>query len=100
MQTIIPSLIYVLVMLLTLAGCSSAPTASKVERPPVFYPPLPNPPRIQYLASYSSAADLREPVSKFLDFIVGEDKGNAGVSKPYGTAIHDGKIYVIDTRGP
>lgn len=100
MQTIIPSLVYTLVILLTLAGCNTVSVSPKAEEAPVFYPPLPNPPRIQYLASYSSVADLRQPVSKFLDFIVGEDKDNAGVSKPYGTAIYDGKIYVIDTRGP
>ena len=98
---IFPSLACALVILTSLAGCSTSPIASKAEeRPPVFYPPLPNAPRIQYLDTYSSAADLRLPTSGFLDFILGKDKDNAGVSKPYGATIHGGKIYVIDTRGP
>ena len=41
--------------LVMLAGCA---TAKKEARLPVFYPPLPNPPRIQHLASFSSAADV------------------------------------------
>lgn len=97
---IISSLAYVFIILTTLAGCSTAPKAQKAEQPPIFYPPLPNPPRIQYLDTYSSAADLRQSGNGFLDFILGEDKDNSGVSKPYGAAMHNGKIYVIDTRGP
>ena len=101
MPALISNLAYALVILTTLAGCNTTPLTEKAQaRPPVFYPPLPNPPRIQYLNTYSSLADLRQPVSGFLDFILGEDKDNAGVSKPYGAAIYDGKIYVIDTRGP
>lgn len=101
MQAILSSLACALVILATLAGCNTTPiTAKAQERPPVFYPTLPNSPRIQYLDTYSSAADLRLPTNGFLDFILGEDKNNTGVSKPYGAAIYDGKIYVIDTRGP
>ena len=101
MQANFLSLAYAFVLLATLAGCNTTPiTAKAQERPPVFYPTLPNSPRIQYLDTYSSAADLRLPTNGFLDFILGEDKNNTGVSKPYGAAIYDGKIYVIDTRGP
>ena len=36
----------------------------------------------------------------FKDFIVGKDTaGDHLVRKPYGVALHDGRIYVADTRG-
>ena len=84
-----------------LSGCKTAPVTEKTAtRPPVFFPPLPNSPRIQYLATFSSANDLKPPASGFFDFIVGQEKNVPSVSKPYGTAMHDGKIFVVDTRGP
>ncbi len=83
-------------------GCATAPTKKEAEgRPPIFYPPLPNPPRIQYLASFSSQSDLGERRSGFAEFIAGKDpKEKVAVNKPYGVAIWDGKIYVTDVRGP
>lgn len=79
---------------------SACATGKSVERQPVFYPPLPNPPRLQYLVSYSSAADVGGPRSSFAEFIAGEDpKKKLVVQKPYGAAIHGGKLYLVDMRG-
>jgi DNA-binding beta-propeller fold protein YncE len=87
-------------LLVFLSGCATTPT-KKEARPTVFYPPLPNPPRIQYLASFSSAGDLGVRRSGFAEFVAGKDpKEKLAVNKPYGVAISDGKIYVTDTRGP
>ena len=73
---------------------------SEDENPPIFYPPAPNLPRLQYLTKYSSAYDVSAANSKFRDFVFGgEDKEEQVVNKPYGVAIHDGAIYVVDTRG-
>lgn len=67
---------------------------------PVFYPPLPNPPRLQHLVSFSSAADVGGPRSGFAEFIAGEDPRKAAVvRKPYGAAIHGGKVYAVDSAG-
>lgn len=80
-------------------GCSSTP--QKKTSAPIFYPPLPNPPRIQYLTSFSSASDVKEKSSTFSDFILGDEKKDSDfIKKPYGVAMHDGKIFVVDTRGP
>jgi DNA-binding beta-propeller fold protein YncE len=62
----------------------------------VFFPPPPELPRIQYLTSYSGMKDIEEQ-SSFNRFVVGE-KQDVKLDKPYGVAIHDGKIYVCDTN--
>jgi DNA-binding beta-propeller fold protein YncE len=68
---------------------------------PLFYPPSPNPPRIQYLTKFSSAYDVSTKSSKkFRDFVFGgEENEEQALTKPYGAAIHEGAIYVVDTRG-
>jgi len=82
-----------------MAGCA-ATSEKKVSRSAVFYPPLPNPPRIQYLATFSGPNDVAAARSSFLDFIVGKEAVETDVvRKPYGVAIHDGQIFVVDTRG-
>lgn len=82
-----------------MAGCAAV-SEKKVSRAAVFYPPLPNPPRIQYLATFSGPNDVVARRSEFLDFIVGKESTDTEViHKPYGVAIHDGQIFVVDTRG-
>ncbi len=79
--------------ILLIAGCA-APVRKKEEA--VYYPPAPDLPRVQYLASFSGSKDIEEQ-SSFNKFIVGE-KGEIKLSKPYGVGIYDGKIYVCDTN--
>lgn len=92
-------LLFILFITLLLAGCASAP--EEQPRAKVFYPPLPNPPRIQYLTTLSSARDVGEEISSFAKFVLGDDDDKQQrVKKPYGVAIDKGKIYVVDTRAP
>ncbi len=80
-----------------LTGCATAPPS--VEGP-MFFPPPPSPPRLQYLATFSLPRDLREQ-SAFADYLFGkEGKRDEVIVKPYGIAMHGGKIYVVDSRGP
>jgi DNA-binding beta-propeller fold protein YncE len=89
-----------LLLFALLAGCSTAP-AKPEQQVAVFYPPLPNPPRIQHLAAFSKPDDVSASDSAFSTFILGKESSqNEDVKKPYGVAIFDGKIYVVDTRGP
>jgi sugar lactone lactonase YvrE/6-pyruvoyl-tetrahydropterin synthase len=81
-------------VILFVAGCAGAPVKKKEAA--VFYPPVPDLPRIQYLASFSGSKDI-EKQSAFNKFVVGE-KGDIKLSKPYGVGIYDGKIYVCDTN--
>jgi DNA-binding beta-propeller fold protein YncE len=66
----------------------------------LFYPLPPDEPRFQYLASFSSALDVSAGKKGFRDFVFGgqENEGHL-VTKPYGVALHDGVIHVVDTRG-
>ena len=94
----------VLVISLT-SGCEQeALQREKTSLPlrPVFYPGLPEKPRIQFLTSFSGTEFITKPEYSSMDkFLFGEpesDKVNVdqGVKKPYGVAIYDGKIYVCD----
>lgn len=87
------------IIFLLLNGCASQ--QNKDENQTVFYPPQPNPPRIQYLTSLSGPEDLLENKSAFSQFIMGKEGGaSAIIVKPYGVAISDGIVYVVDIRGP
>ncbi len=84
-------------LMILLVGCATTPKEEDVGF--IFYPPLPNPPLIQYLHTFSSQNDVGEEMGGFAKFIIGDEEGMTTINKPYGTAIHDGKIYVVDTRG-
>jgi DNA-binding beta-propeller fold protein YncE len=64
--------------------------------PPVFFPPPPGLPRIQYLTSFRGLKDV-ETQSSFDRFVVGAQQ-DLRIDKPYGIGIHDGKLYVCDTN--
>ena len=78
------------------AGCRSA-NIREQELKPVFFPPPPETPRLQFLKSFSGPEDLG-PVttSAFEKFIVGEPDRVKGIKTPYGVAIFEGKLYVCD----
>jgi len=81
---------------LVLLAVACAAPRRKAEAP-VFFPPAPELPRIQYLTSFSGLKDIEEQ-SAFSRFVVG-DMPDQKVDKPYGVAVHDGRIYVCDTNG-
>ena len=86
-----------------LAGCVSNPNqvdnnkAAETLAGPVFYPPLPNAPRIQYLTTIASERDLAIKKDSFADFIVGDEKDAQRLTQPYGIAMSQGRLYVADT---
>ncbi len=63
----------------------------------VIYPAPPDTARIQYLTKISSSLDITGKRSAFGRFLLGEYK-DLGILKPYGIAIHHGKIYICDTQ--
>lgn len=83
-----------LLLALYLSGCAGP----EVKTGPVFFPPPPNPPRIQYLMGISSSDDIEGEKSTFSLILTGkysmEEKRY--INKPYGITSHKGKIYVCD----
>lgn len=80
---------------LAILAAACATTQARIAAP-VFFPPAPDLPRIQYLTSFSGLKDIEEQ-SAFNRFVVGEIQ-DVKLDKPYGVAVFDGKIYVCDTN--
>lgn len=72
----------------------------KVEQPvpePIFFPPPPEAPRLQFLTSFSGPEDLgTRAIGDFERFVLGEPKAMEGIASPYGMALFKGKLYVCD----
>ena len=90
---------------LTGPGCGSGPSSDKQPAATAtgqyaFWPLFPDEPRIQFIQSFGSSADLSPRKSSGLDELVfGKDStSEAMIQKPYGVAMRDGKIYVCDIR--
>lgn len=67
------------------------------DQGPIFYPPPPQEPRVQFLATYNSEKDVTGGASAFQRLILGDEKYRE-LGKPYGATIHDGKLLICDTR--
>ncbi|MCX6996594.1 MAG: 6-bladed beta-propeller [Kiritimatiellaeota bacterium] len=75
------------------AGC-----ATRAPRPaatPIFYPPPPDAPRLQFLTSITSSDDVGDR-NTLLDFLIGRRPARY-IGKPYGVTVTRGRIYVSDT---
>ena len=83
-------------ILIFLSGCATAPPSVKESL--VFYPGPPDPPRIQYLRSFSGSDDVEPHSSAFAKFVTGGREKITVIDKPYGIAGYQGKIYVCDTN--
>ena len=82
-----------------LAACvTTAPKPEQAKKEAVFYPLPPDPPRIQYLATFANARDLGAARSALADFVAGAESEGQELQRPYGTAMYKGKIYVADNR--
>jgi len=88
--------INIFLIFILITGCSE--TIKDTKGPLVFFPEPPDPPRIQFLTSFTGARDIEPPKSAFERFITGEKDDVRRLDKPYGVAIHDGRIYVCDTN--
>lgn len=96
MRRILTRIPLALCLIVILWGCATPP--KKPEIGYIFFPPPPQTPRIQFLASFSKAEDFVPSKRGFADFIVGKKKQSKDtVIKPYGVAIKDGVIYICDT---
>jgi DNA-binding beta-propeller fold protein YncE len=77
------------------AGCATQKTTKKVY---YFFPPPPDEARLQFLTSFGSEKEFRGGDDKtFMTFLTGSKPLRREISKPYGVAVHDKKLYVCDT---
>ncbi|MHC4463529.1 MAG: 6-bladed beta-propeller [Planctomycetota bacterium] len=77
-------------------GCQSIQIEQSVSEP-VFFPPPPEVPRLQFLTSFSGPGDLSARTTGGLErFVLGEPEAMEGIVAPYGMAIFEGKLYVCD----
>jgi len=87
--------------LLTLAaGCASGP--AKQSHAPVFFPPAPNLPRLQYLTGFSNSIDVEGAAAdtvSLISFDKHEEQKVSRIVKPSGIASKKGKLYVTDIAG-
>ncbi len=89
----------VLLYLLILLSACAAPEVAGPQGS-VFFPPAPNPPRLQYLTMISSSADVDGKKLGGLSIIaVGDTRAEKPkpIIKPYGITVSNGKLYVCDT---
>jgi len=84
-------------LLATLTGCAGKASGPKG---PVFFPPEPNPPRIQYLMGILDSRDVEASEEGFSLFSVQSGTASKKVKslvKPYGVAVNGSTLYVSDT---
>jgi len=81
-------------VLFLLSACAGPKEVLK----PVFFPPLPDEPHIQFLTSINESSFM-EDTSLFKSLVSGMEKPNVitRLLKPYGIALNKGVIYVCDT---
>lgn len=94
--------LFTLCTVLTLAACGEVPTApEKTAAPPrLVFPDPPDEPRFYYERSLYGSTDVvpEEANSSLRQALTGEGpKAGEGLGKPYGIAVHRGRIYVSDS---
>lgn len=89
--------VFITIFLFFIYGCATIPEMVQQKEKSIFYPPEPEEPRLQFLASFSSSDDLEAPAGVFRKFILGEEKNTKPIVKPYGVTVYNNKIYVCDT---
>lgn len=78
------------------AGCA---TQNKPVKTEYFFPPPPDQPRLQFLTSFASEREFHGSEEKtFMNYLTGTQPPEKDLSKPYGAAVGDKKIYVCDTE--
>ncbi|MFC1672368.1 hypothetical protein ACFL01_04465 [Planctomycetota bacterium] len=85
--------VLILLMGTAVCGCVSTPV-KKGET--VFYPSLPQRPRLQFLHSITDEGDLGKTGNSFKEFLTGESPRKKKFARPYDVAASKGKIYVLD----
>jgi DNA-binding beta-propeller fold protein YncE len=87
--------VLILTMLIICLGCASVHEKPAAPPEAIFYPALPQRPRLQFLRSISGESDLGKKQSALQEFLFGQPHDQV-LAKPYDVAACKGKIYVLD----
>lgn len=82
-----------LVPVMLITGCTSAP---QIRHESIFYPALPEKPRLQFLTAISSVDDLTDKKPGLDDFILGGKETDKTMGRPYAVQAVKGEIYLTD----
>lgn len=97
-------LLLILVTAIALSGCIAAPKPKDVaveQQEVLAFPPPPDEPRFIYEKSLHNSADVVPDTQTDIlrRSVTGEQKTADGLAKPYGVAVHRGRVFVGDTVG-
>jgi len=84
-----------MLFILICMGCASTHEKQAATDRTVFYPPLPQQPRLQFLCSISGEHDLGKEKSTFKEFLIGKPQYKT-LGRPYDVGSSRGKIYMMD----
>lgn len=87
------SLIVCCLVVQLLTGCA---TTAPQKAETVFYPPLPQQPRLQFLTTISTEDDLGKKAGAFREFVVGKEQALKGIARAMDVGSVKGKLYVSD----
>ncbi len=85
-------------LLTTLLAACATTEGGEAELRPV-YPPPPDPPRVQFLASFSGSGDVESGPTALDHFLFGEAaEAERPIQRPVGVAVRDGVVYALDAQ--
>lgn len=82
-----------------LAGCGTPSKKSEADKTLIAFPSPPDPPRYFWERAISSSADVvaEDRDGALRRAITGEGRSGESLLKPYGVAVHQGRIFVTDS---
>ena len=99
-RTMLACLLLVMLPALLMTGCAGEHVCSYVSRKPVFFPPAPDEPHIQYLTGINSSDDIgtTKKQSSFSLVVTGQERPDVikKLGKSYGITAYKGKLYVAE----
>lgn len=84
-----------LAMLMAVIFFGCAATEKRLET--VYYPPLPQKPRLQFLHSITTEEDLGKKSSGLEEFLFGKQPSRKRIERPFDIGSSKGKIYILDS---
>jgi len=85
------------VVMASLSACVTTGEQGE-ETAAIFYPPLPQLPRLQFLTAINNEKDIGGGSSDFQTFLLGTPENTRQLVKPFDIDHEKGKLYVVDTN--